>query len=86
MTFIVGHAEQSICRVSAGNNIANANLLSSAPDLLSALEFLCEITEPPPESNCSCHLAPPCGDCVEYGALREALAMAEASIKKAKGN
>lgn len=24
-----------------------------------------------PDANCSCHLHPPCGDCVEYGHLRE---------------
>jgi len=25
-----------------------------------------------PERNCRCHISPPCNDCVEYGALREA--------------
>jgi hypothetical protein len=24
-----------------------------------------------PDSNCSCHISPPCSDCVNYGGLRE---------------
>ena len=24
-----------------------------------------------PDSNCSCHISPPCGDCVNWGGLRE---------------
>lgn len=27
--------------------------------------------EEPPEKNCTCHLAPPCNDCVEHSAVRE---------------
>lgn len=27
-----------------------------------------------PEPNCSCHISPPCNDCVDYGAVREVLA------------
>lgn len=25
----------------------------------------------PPERNCSCHLSPPCGDCVDFSDLRD---------------
>ena len=25
-----------------------------------------------PDKNCSCHLCPPCNDCVEFGGIREA--------------
>ena len=24
-----------------------------------------------PDRNCSCHISPPCGDCVTYGGLRD---------------
>lgn len=47
-----------------------------------ALEFLLEVTEPP-ERNCSCHLNPPCGDCVDYGAIRDAHAQARAALTPA---
>ena len=30
-----------------------------------------EYVEEPPERNCTCHLAPPCNDCVEHSAVRE---------------
>lgn len=26
-----------------------------------------------PKANCSCHINPPCGDCVEYSEARESL-------------
>ena len=35
-----------------------------------------------PDANCSCHLAPPCGDCVEYGSIREVRALANALLKE----
>lgn len=53
--------------------------------LLEALESLYSITEPAPEKNCSCHFFPPCGDCVDYSALRDAMESAEEAIAKAKG-
>ena len=30
-----------------------------------------EYVEEPPEKNCTCHLAPPCNDCVDHSAVRE---------------
>lgn len=35
-----------------------------------------------PQPNCSCHLVPPCSDCVEYGGIREAIAAAESELEK----
>ena len=35
-----------------------------------------------PDSNCSCHICPPCNDCVEYGAIREAVKYANISLTK----
>lgn len=60
-----------------------------ANTLAAALERLLEVTDTPPARNCGCHIAPPCGDCVEYGGLREAIADAEAALdahSKAQGD
>ena len=35
------------------------------------LEAMVENCEEPPEANCSCHVAPPCNDCVDFSGLRE---------------
>ena len=34
-----------------------------------------------PVEGCSCHISPPCNDCVDHGNLREAIADAESYIK-----
>ena len=54
-------------------------------ELVEALEYFLAIVEEPPTENCSCHINPPCGNCEEYGALREAFADARKAIAKAKG-
>ena len=41
------------------------------------LRDLLEMTPEPPEKNCSCHLAPPCSDCVDWSGLRELIEQAE---------
>ncbi len=33
-----------------------------------------------PDSNCSCHISPPCNDCVEYGGIREYLSTVRHSL------
>lgn len=53
--------------------------------LLAALELFMERVDEPPESNCSCHISPPCNDCVEYSGLREAFSDAHDAIAKAEG-
>jgi len=35
-----------------------------------------------PDRNCSCHLNPPCGDCVTWGFAREAVETAEKLLKE----
>lgn len=57
-------------------------LNEAAPALLNALHDMIEYSEPP-ERNCSCHTNPPCGDCVDYGGLRESIERAKAAIAKA---
>lgn len=64
---------------------AAAHAINCHDELVEALTALHENVEPPPEKNCSCHIAPPCGDCVEYDALRDALDRARAILNKAKG-
>lgn len=63
----------------------NARLIAAAPDLLVALEEMLEMSDTPPERNCSCHINGPCNDCVEYSGLRHARALAEEAIAKARG-
>jgi hypothetical protein len=41
-----------------------------------------EVIEPPPDSNCSCHINPPCNDCVEWSGLREWFEAARALLAK----
>lgn len=36
-------------------------------------EQLLDAIDEPPDAHCSCHLSPPCSDCVDYGYLREAI-------------
>jgi hypothetical protein len=64
---------------------ADLRLIAAAPDLLEAVWEFLEMTEEPPEPNCSCHIAPPCGDCVDHEGLRGAFKVARAAIAKATG-
>lgn len=45
-----------------------------------ALEHLLERGIAPPDRNCSCHISPPCNDCVEWSGLREAVEHAESAL------
>lgn len=63
----------------------DANLIAAAPDLYAALVAFLEYAEEPPNRNCSCHIAPPCGDCVEYSGMREVFENVRAAMKKARG-
>lgn len=49
--------------------------------LREALEYILEYVEPPPPKACSCHISPPCWDCVDHGGLREALELSKAALK-----
>ena len=53
-------------------------------ELLAALSIFMEVVDRPPKANCSCHLSPPCNDCVENFGLREAFSFADAAIAKAE--
>jgi Zn finger protein HypA/HybF involved in hydrogenase expression len=51
---------------------------------LEALEDLRDQTETPPDGNCSCHIAPPCADCVDYSGIRYAIKQATKAITAIK--
>ena len=44
-------------------------------------DHLLDCIEAPPEPNCSCHISPPCSDCVDHGSLREAITETKAAIE-----
>ena len=66
------------------NETANARVIAAAPSMLDLLEEFVENVYVL-EANCSCHLAPPCNDCVEHGHIREILGNAKALIAEVKG-
>lgn len=50
--------------------------------LLEALTALLDVTYEPPDKNCSCHISPPCNDCIDNGPVREAIAAAKHIISE----
>jgi len=48
------------------------NLLERVKRLEAWGDRLEELLGDPPDANCSCHISPPCNDCVEWAAIREA--------------
>lgn len=50
-----------------------------------ALDLMLERVPEPPEANCSCHLSPPCNDCIDYGGEREAFELAKDAIAAVRG-
>lgn len=60
----------------------DAVVLKTRVDALeTALQALLDCVGEPPDANCSCHIAPPCSDCVEHAALREALGLARTAMR-----
>lgn len=66
-------------RIAAGVRIVELERERDA--LIAALESFMENVEEPPEINCSCHISPPCNDCVDYSSLREAFELGRAAMK-----
>ena len=50
----------------------NKTLAERIKRLEEAGDRLEELLGDPPNANCSCHISPPCNDCVEWAAIREA--------------
>jgi len=59
---------------------AKADAARRDSSLQSSIEELLEYIDEPPERNCSCHVSPPCSDCVDYSHLREVIASAKKVI------
>lgn len=53
--------------------------------LLAALELIMERMELPPDTDCYCHISPPCHDCVENSGIREAIELAESTLAEVRG-
>jgi hypothetical protein len=60
-------------------------LMEERDACVSALRHLLEMTGEPPDKNCSCHISPPCNDCVDHSGWRDAFDFANSSIAKATG-
>jgi len=67
-----------------------ANIASPEPDWKGLLERVCDAadfvidTDETPESNCSCHIDPPCLDCEEYAGRRQAIDELNAALAAAR--
>lgn len=70
---------------SAAGIASAATYRQQRDELLAALELMLERISEPPEANCSCHLSPPCADCMDFGGEREAFDEARAAIARVKG-
>ena len=70
--------------VAAANPAAILELIRQRDAAIGGLELFMEVIDPPPERNCSCHISPPCNDCVENSGLREAFEYAEGVINNAE--
>lgn len=66
----VGKMVQSQAQQTELGNQSINKLLKSAE---SVIEDLLKLIDTPPRRNCSCHIAPPCSDCVDYSYTREVL-------------
>lgn len=58
-------------------------IVSQRDLILEALKFVLERIEIP-DRDCSCHISPPCNDCVDNSGIREAVEFANNAIAKAE--
>ena len=62
-----------------------ATVTAQRDSLEGALELMLERIQEPPDRNCSCHISPPCNDCVDFGGEREAFEVAKEALASLKG-
>jgi len=62
-----------------------ATVTAQRNSLEGALELMLERIQEPPDSNCSCHISPPCNDCVDFGGEREAFEVAKEALASLNG-
>lgn len=70
--------------IATANPAAILELIRQRDAALGGLGLFMDAVDRPPESNCSCHISPPCNDCVENSGLREAFEYAEEIIANAE--
>jgi len=68
----------------AANPATVLELIRQRDAALGGLGLFMDAVDRPPERNCSCHISPPCNDCVENSGLREAFEYAEEIIANAE--
>lgn len=79
--FTAGMTEKQF--VAAWNTRApDPDLLALVEKLVGALE-VCDEELYAPDTGCSCHIAPPCKSCIQYGSIREAKDAARAALTEA---
>lgn len=78
-------AEVNACRIARLPTLETAYLAQAEEiaRLREALKLLMDETYVP-EPNCSCHISPPCSDCVNNGAVRDAMHYARAALGETK--
>lgn len=54
-------------------------------EVMGLLEELLNNTDEPPPANCSCHIAPPCNDCVDNSSARELRDRIRTTLAKLRG-
>ena len=70
----------------AGNQAATAVIAADRAGLVAEVERLrgalevCAAELYAPDPACSCHIHPPCGDCTDYGSIREAIDFARTAL------
>lgn len=54
--------------------------------LVGAIKLMLERIPEPPDANCSCHISPPCNDCVDYAGAREAFEYAKGVLAEVQSD
>ena len=70
--------------IAAANPAVILELIRQRDAALGGLGLFMDAVDRPPERNCSCHISPPCNDCVENSGLREAFEYAKEIIANAE--
>jgi len=60
----------------------NTMIRSALATARAALELIDERVARPPDPNCSCHISPPCNDCVKHAGEREAFEFVDEALEK----
>jgi len=67
---IVGDSAQDL-RAAVLRDRKRRAIANSDSNARALAEMVLERVDEPPDRNCSCHISPPCNDCITFGGLRE---------------